>query len=65
MKKRIVSVMLCAAMGVSLFTGACVVEAKADGKDKIVVWMKKTLQTLQITCSKNAANSLQKKMMWT
>lgn len=28
MKKRIVSVMLCAAMGVSLFTGACVVEAK-------------------------------------
>ena len=30
MKKRIVSVMLCAAMGVSLFTGACVVEAKAD-----------------------------------
>ena len=43
MKKRIVSVMLCAAMGVSLFTGACVVEAKADGKDKIVVWMKKDL----------------------
>ena len=38
MKKRIVSVMLCAAMGVSLFTGACVVEAKADGKDKIVVF---------------------------
>ena len=43
MKKRIISGILCAMMGITAFAGFGAAEVKADDKEKIVVWMKKDL----------------------